>query len=979
MKDLNLVLRLRADGKGFVGEVKQSSQAVQQLGAKGQQTSHQLQGTGRQMDTMKRQTSALKGQVLALAGGFSALALGREMTRTLAQYQDMRTQITALVGGQQEWAETEQYLIGVSQEHSKVLTEMTGNYARLANLQEAGLLSLTETRQIFEGMSNVQSQTGATTVQLGQAMYGLSQALASPIVRAEELNQIVEPMPGLLNKLDKAAGLSAGGFRRMMLAGEVTSAFFKETLIKALADYDGAAARLAGNINAQAAAMENAWQQVVVAFEQPINDSVTPVLGAVTTGLNALAENVDTVNTVIGVTFAAALGRGSAALMVLSAEKLKAIAASRAKLAATIAEAQTEERLALAQKAAALTSVQAQAADARLTAARTTLAAATNTATVASRALGGAMALLGGPAGLVMMAVGALAYWITTSGDANKANEELAASTDVVNKKLSELTQNQLAAAQLQATKQIAAITDEVKALQSAIENNGKSVKRMGVGGWDVIHVYSQKQNEELIEQKAHLDTLNATLDEKKKRLADINTLMAGGKVEPETPDTPASDKQDAAQRLLANLRKQAALYGDTTAAAKVLYATQQGGLKGVNEALHPQLLAEAKKLDLLNAQKEAADAARQAEQQLSAMRKQAVLGDNATEVQKVQYEIDNGDLSGVDAGLQQAILAAAAQLDQQKAQQQADAFEQRTAAIVQQAEQEQAIAAAGIEAERVREEYAHEERMALLAEQFETAYAAASGNQALMDELESQYFLGREGLFQLHQNKLTTIEETENRRRRQLQMQQLQNYSTLFGSMADLTGAFVGKQSGSYKALFAISKAFSIAQSIMAIQTGIAEAWKLGWPLGIPAAATVVASTASIVSTIKGTQFQGQAHDGIGRVPSDNEGTWMLRRDEMVMNPQQTDNFNWMLNHVAQMQQAVTAPGQVQGGGMPLLIRFEGLPENFRASQSSDGEQLIALIQASDNATEERVYNRIAYDLATQSNAVGRAMGGRG
>ncbi|WP_115206346.1 tape measure protein [Vibrio parahaemolyticus] len=31
-------------------------------------------------------------------------------------------------------------------------------------------------------------------------MYGLSQAIASPIVRAEELNQVVEPMPGLLNK-----------------------------------------------------------------------------------------------------------------------------------------------------------------------------------------------------------------------------------------------------------------------------------------------------------------------------------------------------------------------------------------------------------------------------------------------------------------------------------------------------------------------------------------------------------------------------------------------------------------------------------------------------------------------------------------------------------------------------------------------------------------------------------------------------------
>lgn len=109
-----------------------------------------------------------------------------------------------------------------------------------------------------------------------------------------------------------------------------------------------------------------------------------------------------------------------------------------------------------------------------------------------------------------------------------------------------------------------------------------------------------------------------------------------------------------------------------------------------------------------------------------------------------------------------------------------------------------------------------------------------------------------------------------------------LKNNSLLFGGLADLSKTFAGEQSSLYKAMFATSKAFAIANSIMAIQTGMAEAWKLGWPLGIPAAAAVAAETASIVSTIQGTQMQGMAHDGMDYIPK--EGTWLLDKGERVV-----------------------------------------------------------------------------------------------
>ncbi|MCI2809394.1 tape measure protein [Eoetvoesiella caeni] len=78
------------------------------------------------------------------------------------------------------------------------------------------------------------------------------------------------------------------------------------------------------------------------------------------------------------------------------------------------------------------------------------------------------------------------------------------------------------------------------------------------------------------------------------------------------------------------------------------------------------------------------------------------------------------------------------------------------------------------------------------------------------------------------------------------------------FGAMADVLKKSQGEQSGIYKAMFAVSKAFAIAQSIVAIQTGIAQAAALPFPANLAAMAAVAAETASIVGTITSANFGG-------------------------------------------------------------------------------------------------------------------------
>ena len=80
---------------------------------------------------------------------------------------------------------------------------------------------------------------------------------------------------------------------------------------------------------------------------------------------------------------------------------------------------------------------------------------------------------------------------------------------------------------------------------------------------------------------------------------------------------------------------------------------------------------------------------------------------------------------------------------------------------------------------------------------------------------------------------------------------------SQMFTDMATITEVFAGKQSDAYKAMFAASKAFAVAEATVKIFQGIAEAAALPWPLNLGAIASVVAATATIVSSIQSVQLE--------------------------------------------------------------------------------------------------------------------------
>ncbi|HCG9047903.1 TPA: hypothetical protein NJ686_004584 [Vibrio parahaemolyticus] len=270
------------------------------------------------------------------------------------------------------------------------------------------------------------------------------------------------------------------------------------------------------------------------------------------------------------------------------------------------------------------------------------------------------------------------------------------------------------------------------------------------------------------------------------------------------------------------------------------------------------------------------------------------------------------------------------------------------------------ALLAAGDQADAARESFAYADRQARLSEQFQAAYDATANNQALQQQLEDQYFASRELLWQEHQANITDIEKKAAKARYAAQAAQLHNYSELFGSMSDVAGAFAGEQSGIFKAMFAASKAFSIAESIIKIQQGIANAAALPFPANIGAMATVASTTAGIVNTIKGTNLQGMAHNGISSVP--NEGTWLLDKGERVYTNDSAKQLDQMYDSVMAGKSG-QSQSNANGGNGNISINVNEAPPGTNVETYYDHDK------------QTQIINIVCKDIQTGGN-IAQALG---
>lgn len=180
------------------------------------------------------------------------------------------------------------------------------------------------------------------------------------------------------------------------------------------------------------------------------------------------------------------------------------------------------------------------------------------------------------------------------------------------------------------------------------------------------------------------------------------------------------------------------------------------------------------------------------------------------------------------------------------------------------------------------------------------------------------------------------------------------------FSTLADVLKAAGKEQSTAYKVMFAASKAFAIAESIVNIQAALAKAANAPFPKNLAQMAIVAANTANIISTIQSVKYGGGRQYG-GAVSSDK----MYRVNENGR-PEMFTAANGRQYMLPNTRGEVTPADKVGGGG---VVQW-----NIVINNMASGVQASATVD-NNTKTVEIAVNEVASQISNNSGPVWQAM----
>lgn len=154
---------------------------------------------------------------------------------------------------------------------------------------------------------------------------------------------------------------------------------------------------------------------------------------------------------------------------------------------------------------------------------------------------------------------------------------------------------------------------------------------------------------------------------------------------------------------------------------------------------------------------------------------------------------------------------------------------------------------------------------------------------------------------------------------------------------VAGVMRAGFGEQSGIYRAAFAISKAFSVAKAALAAKDAVSSALSSGlpFPANLAAMAAAAAAVANLVGEVSAV---GMAHDGIDSVPE--TGTWLLQKGERVTTAATSAKLDATLDRVSR-----DSAGGGRGDSFEMHFNVNGsISERERLMQEQTVRRAVTL-----------------------------------
>lgn len=247
--------------------------------------------------------------------------------------------------------------------------------------------------------------------------------------------------------------------------------------------------------------------------------------------------------------------------------------------------------------------------------------------------------------------------------------------------------------------------------------------------------------------------------------------------------------------------------------------------------------------------------------------------------------------------------------------------------------------------------------------EQFDPMQKIKNEQATKLAELQTYY---DQGLIQYQDfvNAKAQIDAQASADTQNLFMSGIQGFGSAMDTMMGVMRNAGQEQSGLYRTMFAMSKAFAIADSMLKLQQAIMQV--MGDQSAFTPAqkfanmAAVASAGANVISTIQSVSLGGMAHSGIDNVPK--EGTWLLDKGERVVDSRTNQDLKTFL--------ANANTGGASGGKSTVNVKIinNGQPVEAKvhSEETADGnlQLTVELMQTMDRIANERYRKNQMNDL---------------
>lgn len=250
--------------------------------------------SGRAEKGAKGLTSAaeLAGRAL---GTISVALFAREAIQLADAWKNLQGQLALVTKGTTELASASKALIDIAQRSRVDLETTVGLYTRLARSTEALGASQAQVRQVTETINKAMIVSGTNATQASGALMQLGQAFASGALRGDELNSVMEGMPRIAKAIADGMGITIGQLRALGAEGKLTGEAVFKALLSQQKVVEDEFAKMPETVGQAMTKVRNSILVMVGAL-----DEATGASKALVDGVSAAGEFVDRFAVAVG-------------------------------------------------------------------------------------------------------------------------------------------------------------------------------------------------------------------------------------------------------------------------------------------------------------------------------------------------------------------------------------------------------------------------------------------------------------------------------------------------------------------------------------------------------------------------------------------------------------------------------------------------------------------------------------------------------